>query len=80
MLKAKKAILDQRVAAGTLTQERANEIMAALEANQANCDGTGGGRIGQKMGAGFGGGMGSRQGRGQGASGFGQGICGGVAQ
>ena len=55
MLEQKKAALQERVAAGTMTQERADEIIAALERNQPNCDGTGSGRIGQKMGAGFGG-------------------------
>ncbi len=76
MLEQKKAALLERVAAGTMTQERADEIIAALEQNQANCDGTGSGGIGQKMGAGFGGGMGNGQGRGQGGAGRGQGICG----
>jgi hypothetical protein len=77
MLEAKKAALKEKVTAGTMTQERANAVIAAMEQNQANCDGTGSGRIGQSMGAGFGGGMGNGQGRGQGGTGRGQGICGG---
>ncbi|NCA79964.1 MAG: DUF2680 domain-containing protein [Sphingobacteriia bacterium] len=80
ILAIKKDALAKKVAAGTMTQERADEIIAALEANQANCDGTGSARIGQKMGAGFGGmnGNGNGQGRGQGGAGRGmgnQGSC-----
>lgn len=41
MLNAKKAILDERVKAGTLTQEKANEILKALEENMKNCNGDG---------------------------------------
>lgn len=73
MLEAKKAWLAERVKAGTLTQERADEILKAIESNQATCDGTGGGRIGMGMGAGFGQGAG-QCGMGQGLGrGFGQG-------
>jgi hypothetical protein len=67
----KKAILEQRVKDGKLTQEKANEIVKALEENQASCDGTatGSAKIGQKLGAGFGmgsgSGLGQEQGRGQ---------------
>lgn len=71
ILEAKKAFLAEKVAAGTMTQEEADKIIAALEQNQATCDGTGSARIGQKMGAGFGRMNGSRQGLGQGA-GFGR--------
>lgn len=76
-LQIKKDALAARVAAGTMTQERANEIIAALEQNQANCDGTGTARIGKNMGAGFGGMSGNGQGRGQGQGGMGrgQGTC-----
>jgi len=74
MLEAKKAWLAERVKAGTLTQERADEILKAIESNQATCDGTGGGRIGMGMGAGFGQGAG-QCGMGQGLGrGFGQGL------
>lgn len=68
VLQIKKDILAEKVAAGLMTQERADEIAAAIENNQANCDGTGNARIGQGMGAGFGG----MQGNGQGNRGFGQ--------
>lgn len=79
ILEAKKAVLAERVAAGTLTQEEADKIIAALEENQAICDGTGSAGIGRNMGAGFGRGngcglglsQGNRQGLGQGA-GFGR--------
>lgn len=72
MIGLKKDILDEKVAAGTMTQERADEILAAIEENMANCDGTGSGRTGQGMGAGFG--KGNGQGRGQGnGQGCGQG-------
>ncbi|MDF2838473.1 MAG: hypothetical protein K0S60_176 [Evtepia sp.] len=80
MLEQKKELLKEKVAAGTMSQERADAIIKAMEQNQANCDGTGSGRIGQKMGAGFGGGMGNGQGRGQGSVGCGQGSCGDFGQ
>lgn len=54
-LEMKKDILAERVKDGKITQERADEIITALKENQADCDGTGTGRTGQKMGAGFGG-------------------------
>lgn len=67
MLAAKKAILDQRVKDGVITQAEADEIYKALEENMANCDGTGNAGIGKKYGAGFGmGGNGQGQGRGAG--------------
>ncbi|MDD3168772.1 MAG: DUF2680 domain-containing protein [Eubacteriales bacterium] len=70
MLQIKKDRLADRVEAGLITQERADEIIAAIEENQAFCDGTGSERIGQRMGAGFGGMQGN--GNGQGNRGFGQ--------
>ncbi len=70
MLERKKEILDARVAAGTLTQERADEILAAMEENMADCDGTGAGRGGAGAGAGAGFGFG----KGDGSCG---GSCGG---
>ena len=75
----KKATLVKKVLAGTMTQEQADEIMAALDESMENCDGTGSARIGQKMNAGFGGmngngnGQGNGQGRGQGGQGLGLG-------
>jgi hypothetical protein len=47
VLELKKDRLDSMVAAGEMTREEADEILAALEANSAACDGTGGARIGQ---------------------------------
>lgn len=55
----KKDILNEKVANGTLTQEKADEISKAIEENAANCDGTGSGGIGKQFGAGFGMGNGS---------------------
>ena len=66
MLEKKIAILKDKVAASTITQEKADQIIAALKENQLTCDGTGSAKIGQKQGAAFGGGMGRGQGRGQG--------------
>ncbi len=83
MLKMKKEILTQQVTDGKITQERADEIIAAMEANQATCDGTGNARMGQKMGACFGGMMGNGKGmggRGQGMGGRGQGMMQGKGQ
>ncbi len=40
-LEVKKEILAEKVEAGQMTQERADEIIDRMEANQAVCDGTG---------------------------------------
>ncbi|PKM83230.1 MAG: hypothetical protein CVU89_00280 [Firmicutes bacterium HGW-Firmicutes-14] len=64
MLEQKKAILEQRVNDGRLTPEKAEEILNAIEENQASCDGDGKASIGKKYGAGFGQGSGMGQGRG----------------
>ena len=77
MLENKIAILNERVAEGTMTQEKADEIIEALKENQATCDGTGQARVGQSLGAAFGGMMGNGQGQGLGAKGQGQGFGGG---
>ena len=77
MLEIKKEALVEKVAAGTMTQAEADKIIAAVEENQATCDGTGSARIGQKMGAGFGGKNCNGQGKGQGGAGRGQGSCSG---
>ncbi len=53
-LELKKSNLDAQVAAGTITRERADAIIKAIEENQLTCDGTGSARIGQNMGAKFG--------------------------
>ncbi len=87
MLEQKKAQLAERVNAGTMTQERADAIIAAMEANQANCDGSCSGGTGAKMGAGFGAGTGTGNGSmnrnyggGRNSSGFGRGACTGNVQ
>ncbi|AHF08203.1 hypothetical protein [Desulfitobacterium metallireducens] len=78
ILAQKEAVLDQRVAEGTMTQEQAASVKSALEANQATCDGTGSAQIGRANGVGFGSGMMQGQGRGQGRGGFGGGMGYGV--
>lgn len=76
-LKVKKQILDERVAAGTLAQERANEIYATIEKNQTTCNGDGSQRGSCGLGGGFGAGAGAGRGCG-GNFGAGQGRgCGG---
>ncbi len=55
----REAALQERVAAGTLTQERADAILAAMEAHESDCDGTGSGGTGQGLGSGAGIGFGS---------------------
>jgi|LSQX01.3.fsa_nt_gb hypothetical protein len=75
VLEMKKERLASKVQAGTMTQERANSIVEALENNQANCNGSGQARVGQAMGAGFGVGSGMGQGAGSGQRlGAGQGM------
>jgi hypothetical protein len=71
----KKAILDQRVAEGKLTKEKADEIYNTLKTNQENCDGAGGGSVGKMNGVGFGQGQGMGKGKGSGqGNGMGQGA------
>ncbi|MGE4215149.1 MAG: hypothetical protein AB7E42_10310 [Anaerotignaceae bacterium] len=53
-LEAKKESLYAQVADGTITQEKADEIIKAIEENQANCDGTQSQAIGKNTGAKFG--------------------------
>ena len=88
-LKVRKEQLDAQVAAGTLTQEKAEEIYQAIEKNQATCTGTGGARIGRSMGACFCQGQGNGAGRGNGSGcgmgngggcGMGAGACAAAAQ
>lgn len=79
MLEQRKAALSERVAAGKITQERADAIIAAMEKNQANCDGSGTG-AGMHSGAcvGTGAGMGNgggNRGNGQNGSRCGTGAC-----
>lgn len=54
MLEMKKDNLAAQVKAGTITQEKADAILKAMEENQAVCDGTGSAKIGQTSGARFG--------------------------
>jgi len=75
MQEQKKAVLAERVAAGSMTQERADDIIAKMETNQANCDGSCSGGAGMGMGAGFGNAAGNHRGNGQNGSGSGLGIC-----
>ncbi|HEX3032500.1 MAG TPA: DUF2680 domain-containing protein, partial [Bacillota bacterium] len=69
VLEQKKAILDERVKAGSITQAQADQIYAAIKNNQATCAGSGAG-IGRGCGTGFGqgscGGMGIGRGLGAG--------------
>lgn len=53
-LEAKKERLYAQVADGTITQEKADEIIKAIEENQAICDGTQSQEIGKNSGAKFG--------------------------
>lgn len=68
ILEQKKAILDQRVKAGTLTQQQADQIYNNIKNNQASCDGTGNSKLGSGSGMGFGNGseMGQSRGTGRG--------------
>jgi len=79
MLEQRKAALSERVKAGTITQERADEIIAAMEENQANCDGSGTGSgmcSGACTGDGVGpGNSGGNRGSGKNGSGRGMGAC-----
>lgn len=79
MLEQKKAILEEKVAAGTITQERADALIAAMENNQANCDGTGSG-MGMRSGTCTGNGTGMGFGSGRGGNGLGCGTGGCIAK
>lgn len=76
MLAQRKAVLDQRVKDGSLTQAQADEIYNRIKTNQTNCNGTGlgqgacgGAGFGQGACGGAGGGMGCGQGTGGGFGG-----------
>ncbi len=75
ILLMKKAILEEKVKDGTITREKADEVIRVIESNQVNCDGSGSGvccgNIGEKQGIGFGRMHGNKQGLGQGGNGFG---------
>lgn len=66
MIQIKKDVIEKKVAEGTLTREKADEILKAIEEDQENCDGTGSSKIGQKYGIGFGKETGTRIGKGSG--------------
>ena len=66
ILVQKRAMLEQRVTDGNITQEQADTMVKSLETNQATCDGTGNAKIGQKNGMGFGQGGGQHSGGGMG--------------
>ncbi len=76
MLESRKAIIEERVAEGTMTRERADELLQAIEDHE--CAGPGEQRLGREYGIGFGKGtngrgMGYGNGEGlhlQGGSGF----------
>jgi len=81
MLEQKKAILEQRVKDGVMTQEQADQLLTRIQNNQAICDGTGNAGIGQSAGAAFGRGSGRGSGQGTGlgnGNGNGSGTCGGM--
>lgn len=85
-LAAKKALVQERVTNGTLTQAQADSIISRMEQNIANCDGTGngigqGGMYGKGNGGGNGLGMGACGGYGaRGGNGAGYGTNGSVAK
>ena len=79
MLERKKAILAEQVAEGSITQEKADEIIAAVEANQANCDGSGSSGSGAGSGMGMGMSSGRRMGNGAGGGMKGNSMGGGAA-
>jgi len=69
-LELKKDKLDTQVAAGTITQEKADSIIAAIKENHVNCDGTGKEQVDRNMGAKFGanGAVGAKRGSGMGTT------------
>lgn len=77
MLEQRKAMLDELVKEGKLTQAEADERLKAMEENMANCDGTGSDRGTSRCGTGLGQGNGQKGGRGFGmrnGSGLGRGM------
>lgn len=86
MLEQKKAILDQRVSNGQITQQQADQIYNIIKTNQATCNGTGSAQLGQGYGLGIGNGtglgagqgLGRRNGSGRRGNGMGNGICTGI--
>ena len=70
ILVQKKAMLDQRVTDGNMTQAQADAMYKSIQENQTTCDGTGTAKMGQRSGMGFG--QGARQHTGDG---MGMGGC-----
>ncbi len=66
MLEQNKAVLEQRVKNGEITQEQADSIYNTIKNNQANCIADGSSMLGGKYGMGFGRGCGSWRGKGMG--------------
>ena len=64
MLENRKAILDQRVKDGRMTQENADRIYNQIEENMSDCDGTGSAGMGRGCGIGKGNGNGNGNGNG----------------
>ena len=74
MVANKLAIIEERVARGTLTRDAANEMIDVFLENQENCDGSGLSQDKAKLGLGFGRGNGMGNGNGEkvgGGNGFG---------
>lgn len=67
MIANKLAIIEERVANGTLTREAADDMIAVILENQENCDGTGLNQGEGKIGLGFGRGHGMGNGHGFGS-------------
>jgi hypothetical protein len=77
MLEQRKAVLDQRVKDGEITQQQADDIYNAIKNNQATCDGTGNAKVGKQNGMGCGNGQGAGRGQGMMGRGAGSGNGGG---
>lgn len=80
VLQIRKDRIEAKVADGTLTREKADEMIKAIEDRMADCDGTGSSGRCENFGTrpGNGGGCGMRNGEGRGSrQGMGKGICNG---
>ena len=62
ILEMRKAAIAEKVASGEMTQEEADALISAIEANSAVCDGTGSAGIGKSFGVAFGAGNGTGSG------------------
>jgi len=76
MLEQRKAILDQRVKDGEITQQQADDIYNAIKNKQATCDGTGDAKLGKQFGMGRCNGQGMGRGAGLGNGGGNGAGCG----